>query len=205
MCGIAGFVDLAQGISCGALEAMNNVARYRGPDDEGYVFFSRTGAPEIAFGSETAASTRTLAPAVASVGELVHRDDRVIGLAHRRLSIIDVAPSGHQPMIDEATGCALVFNGEIYNYPEVRAKLEGIGAVFSTESDTEVCGDSRCGIRAPACFSAPGIAWARSPFTGGGAGRPFLDLVLKSSRFAKTPWCLAVSIRVTLPRMWCTA
>ena len=138
MCGIAGFVDLAQGISCGALEAMNNVARYRGPDDEGYVFFSRTGAPEIAFGSETAASTRTLAPAVASVGELVHRDDRVIGLAHRRLSIIDVAPSGHQPMIDEATGCALVFNGEIYNYPEVRAKLEGIGAVFSTESDTEV-------------------------------------------------------------------
>ncbi|ADX46038.1 asparagine synthase (glutamine-hydrolyzing) [Paracidovorax avenae ATCC 19860] len=60
-----------------------------------------------------------------------------VGLAFRRLSVIDV-PGGHQPMIDPATGVALVFNGEIYNYKELRRELEGAGAVFRTRSDTEV-------------------------------------------------------------------
>lgn len=61
-----------------------------------------------------------------------------LALGHRRLSIIDPSPSGHQPMLDEDTGNVVVFNGEIYNYLEIRRSLETRGFVFLTESDTEV-------------------------------------------------------------------
>lgn len=59
-------------------------------------------------------------------------------LAHRRLSIIDLSPLGHQPMLDPDTGNALVFNGEIYNYRELRRQCEEAGDRFRSESDTEV-------------------------------------------------------------------
>jgi asparagine synthase (glutamine-hydrolysing) len=58
-------------------------------------------------------------------------------LAHRRLSIIDLA-TGAQPMVDDESGLALVFNGEIYNYRELRTALAADGARFTTTSDTEV-------------------------------------------------------------------
>src|SRR5690242_11215381 len=60
------------------------------------------------------------------------------GLAHRRLSIIDLSPSGNQPMSLEDAGLTTVFNGEIYNFPELRAELEGKGIAFRSRSDTEV-------------------------------------------------------------------
>ncbi len=56
----------------------------------------------------------------------------------RRLAIIDLSSGGHQPMVDAATGNAIVFNGEIYNYLELRSELEGLGAEFVSRSDTEV-------------------------------------------------------------------
>lgn len=59
-------------------------------------------------------------------------------LGHRRLSIIDVSSAGNQPMVDEATGVALTFNGEIYNYIELRKELEVMGHSFYSNSDTEV-------------------------------------------------------------------
>lgn len=59
-------------------------------------------------------------------------------LGHRRLSIIDTTSAGHQPMVDEATGVALTFNGEIYNYIELREELETMGYHFHSRSDTEV-------------------------------------------------------------------
>jgi asparagine synthase (glutamine-hydrolysing) len=61
-----------------------------------------------------------------------------ICLGHRRLSILDLSPLGHQPMVHPQTGDAIVFNGEIYNFKAIRAELEKQGSVFVGQSDTEV-------------------------------------------------------------------
>lgn len=63
--------------------------------------------------------------------------DRRVGLAHRRLSIIDLSEGGAQPMVSGDGRCRVVFNGEIYNYPEIRTRLESKGARFRSNSDTE--------------------------------------------------------------------
>ena len=64
--------------------------------------------------------------------------DGEVGLGHRRLAILDLSPRGHQPMQHAGAGLVLVFNGEIYNYREIRAELEKTGCVFKSTSDTEV-------------------------------------------------------------------
>ena len=82
------------------------------------------------------------------IGTIAHRgpDDEGIyfnkeqgvGLAHRRLSIIDLSPAGHQPMWDVHKRAVIVFNGEIYNYRELRSELTRAGSQFRSHSDTEV-------------------------------------------------------------------
>lgn len=60
-----------------------------------------------------------------------------ISLGHRRLSIIDLSDKGHQPMVDESGNFVIIFNGEVYNYQELRLELEGIGYDFQSNTDTE--------------------------------------------------------------------
>ena len=108
MCGIAGVVTASASFALGpALSAMADAIRHRGPDDEG--FFE------------------------ANVSDGKYR----VGLAHRRLSIIDLS-SGHQPMGNEDGSVQIVFNGEIYNFQELRRELAALGHQFATASDTEV-------------------------------------------------------------------
>jgi asparagine synthase (glutamine-hydrolysing) len=61
-----------------------------------------------------------------------------VGLGHRRLSIIDLSPLGHQPMIEDDMQLYISFNGEIYNYVQLRNELIGMGYTFRSHSDTEV-------------------------------------------------------------------
>src|SRR3954464_9445666 len=121
MCGIAGFVNRSTApVSPTTLRAMANVLRHRGPNDEGFlVLNSETGAHLV------------LGEGGAPVGEKFN-----VALAHRRLSIVDLSPRGHQPMA--RGGLWIVFNGEIYNYLELRTELRALGHTFSTDTDTEV-------------------------------------------------------------------
>ena len=70
-------------------------------------------------------------------GEWWSSDGRV-GLAHRRLAIIDLSPAGHQPMHDASGMLSIVFNGEIYNFQDLRAQLKAKDHRFRSHSDTEV-------------------------------------------------------------------
>jgi asparagine synthase (glutamine-hydrolysing) len=113
MCGITGGVwtDAARALEPETLRRMTAVLRHRGPDDEGQYRAELRHLP----GRESAAG---------------------VALGHRRLAIIDVG-GGHQPLSNEDGTIWIVFNGEIYNYPELRRRLEGAGHCFRTSSDTE--------------------------------------------------------------------
>jgi asparagine synthase (glutamine-hydrolysing) len=137
MCGIAGLVDLSGWpIEPSLLRAMADAIHYRGPDDEGYLFINQgTQRFEHYCGPASPGLIREQLPSIDAAVASGHWN---IGLAHRRFSIIDLSPSGHQPLLSEDGSCCVVFNGEIYNYIELRAELEQAGAVFRSHSDTEV-------------------------------------------------------------------
>ena len=83
-------------------------------------------------------------------GMLFDLEDR-LGLGHQRLSIIDLSPAGHQPMLSADGRYAIIFNGEIYNYEEIRARLAAVGPpiAWRGHSDTEVAVEAvvRWGLR----------------------------------------------------------
>ena len=64
--------------------------------------------------------------------------DSLIGLGHRRLAILDLTPAGHQPMMTEDRTVSITYNGEIYNFVELRVELEALGYKFRSNTDTEV-------------------------------------------------------------------
>lgn len=65
-------------------------------------------------------------------------NDGFVGLGHRRLAIIDLSPAGHQPMLSGDQGVVLSYNGEIYNFQELRAELQTRGYQFRSKTDSEV-------------------------------------------------------------------
>ena len=120
MCGIAGIWRQAGRVSSSEITRMSELMVHRGPDDSGFVLIS-TGNASSPARCEGQAETNE------------HAD---LALANRRLAILDLSSAGHQPM--SAGGCTLVYNGEIYNYLELRQELQGLGHVFGSTSDTEV-------------------------------------------------------------------
>ena len=123
-------------IDIGVLVRMTGRLRHRGPDDEGYLVGRfPTGEAVAAAGAETVRPLRMTLPAIED-GALAQGSS--LGFGHRRLSIIDCTPGGHQPMVWRDGALCVVYNGEIYNHIELRAELERKGHVFRTRSDTEV-------------------------------------------------------------------
>jgi len=113
----------------------NSIVSHRGPDDEGYLLWSEGVGLSLYAGIDTSTSTRQ-----AYNYEDINSSKKnwTVGLGHRRLSIIDLSPTGHQPMVLEQAGLAITYNGEIYNYIELREELKSLGCAFYTHSDTEV-------------------------------------------------------------------
>jgi asparagine synthase (glutamine-hydrolysing) len=95
------------------------------------------GVEEPRLGSSMAHLLRHRGPDEAGEVVLPMRDGRACVLAHQRLSIIDI-PGGHQPQTNEDGSVSLIFNGEIYNFRELRKELQARGHRFATRSDTEV-------------------------------------------------------------------
>jgi len=137
MCGIAGYF-----LKNGAIESSRGIdllldpLRVRGPDDEGVCLVSRRDK------SFVSCKTDFTVPSLA--GRLPHfKDDLSVkahdfSLLHTRYAIIDLSEAGHQPFVSHDRSVVGVFNGEIYNYVELRDELTSLGVKFRTSSDTEV-------------------------------------------------------------------
>lgn len=121
MCGIAGM--LSAGVAnLSPVFSMTAVQAHRGPDDAGHALFTALGAPPV----QTRRQTQ---------GEQL---EGILALGHRRLSIIDRGDGGHQPMSYADGRYWITYNGEVYNYRELRDELRALGFSIASESDTEV-------------------------------------------------------------------
>src|SRR5206468_7738572 len=131
MCGVAGILSLdGSPVQHTSLKAMTEALRHRGPDEGAVILLGdEDGVPRDATGRDTRRGTT--------------RPATRIGLGHRRLKVIDLSGAAAQPM-RHAGGAWLVYNGEIYNAPDLRADLQARGARFRSRSDTEVVLEALC-------------------------------------------------------------
>ena len=142
MCGIAGLVSLDEK-ACrldGILE-MTRTQRHRGPDDEGVCYFQMGGGRFWAYGgadTPQGAYGDPMPYAPQKPHSTCNHEKATVALGHRRLSILDLSPKGHQPMCTSDRRYWIVYNGEIYNYLELRSELAKSGFSFHSQSDTEV-------------------------------------------------------------------
>ena len=136
MCGIAGIVNLnGRPLENRHLRSMLRVIHHRGPDDGGFALIDRQQRSIRSFSDEDCTEAQRQKDPVLTDG---NGGAASIGLAHRRFSIIDLSAAGHQPFVDESGDYCLTFNGEIYNYVELRDELIAAGFTFRSQSDTEV-------------------------------------------------------------------
>ncbi|PZF73724.1 asparagine synthase (glutamine-hydrolyzing) [Taibaiella soli] len=132
MCGICGFVRFQEPADASVLEKMTFAIRHRGPDDEGYMLLDSSDQLGHFHGTDSIAAVKNETKSIAAGGKTK------LGFGFRRLSIVDLSAAGHQPMFSEDGSHVLTFNGEIYNYKELRKELQSAGFHFRTESDSEV-------------------------------------------------------------------
>ena len=147
MCGIVGALNLKkQSINVDYAKPMADKISHRGPDDAGYLFF-HTGSrhnKRISFyqnlTDEKFKNVEDMLPTIESnsAQRELHRHDYDLYMGHRRLSILDVSYAGHQPMSDLSNNIWIAYNGEIYNFKELRRDLEKLGHRFKSHTDTEV-------------------------------------------------------------------
>jgi asparagine synthase (glutamine-hydrolysing) len=134
MCGILGLITLnGLKVNAAAIRKMNSLQKHRGPDDEGYVFYD-TKKKDLcaAVGDDTMSEWKNKLP----YSDICNGFDLALGF--RRLSIVDLSYHGHQPMSYANSKLWIVFNGEIFNYAEIKDELLSLGYTFETNSDTEV-------------------------------------------------------------------
>src|SRR5215469_12499941 len=129
MCGIAGIIGRLDEPNRAALERMSEGMVHRGPDASG---------------------RWTSEPDSRGWGAL---------LGFRRLSILDLSPAGAQPMVDPVTGRVVVYNGEIYNFADLRRRLVAEGQQFNSTGDTAVM------LRALGLHGPDAVKWLRGMFT----------------------------------------
>jgi asparagine synthase (glutamine-hydrolysing) len=134
MCGIFG-INYTNGkqVDLTALQNASTILHHRGPDDEGYLLTeTKTGRLLLCGGRDTTSEL--------NLPSIQHLTDHQFNLAlgFRRLSILDLSSAGHQPMASNDGKYWIIFNGEIYNYIELRTELARYGYEFHTGSDTEV-------------------------------------------------------------------
>jgi asparagine synthase (glutamine-hydrolysing) len=141
MCGISGFINI-EGEYLSEVKKMNTIIRHRGPDDEGYAVFEGeiSGRALCMYGED---SVETGYPDDLKYRPIEDIDAHIdnsfkIAFGHRRLSILDLSSLGHQPMCSDDGRYWIVFNGEIYNYIELREELIESGVKFKSSTDTEV-------------------------------------------------------------------
>jgi asparagine synthase (glutamine-hydrolysing) len=139
MCGIAALFSSDPRPLGDLIQSMATRVRHRGPDGEGFAIFSARSFTTTSFGGvDTPVGTYNARIAYAPKQEAKPISDAIAALGHRRLSIIDLSPAGHQPMCTADRHYWIVYNGEIYNYVELRRELELLGHSFGSHSDTEV-------------------------------------------------------------------
>jgi asparagine synthase (glutamine-hydrolysing) len=135
MCGISVLfhkTNLNQQLYYDFISSLRSI-NHRGPDDEGVVLINTNTGDYKIIKTEF---THSLVNDTFSI-ESVNVNEFNLALGHRRLSIIDLSVAGHQPMKGK-DGSWITFNGEIFNYIELREELKQLGSVFITNSDTEV-------------------------------------------------------------------
>ena len=143
MCGIAGAISLNHDpLQAERLQPMIDVIAHRGPDDAGYLV-CRTGTDHSLGQDFTDSQFQDICPLMPAIDlpsgkNRLHSEKWDLFFGHRRLSVIDLSPRGHQPMCDQSRKIWLIYNGEIYNFREIRQELKSLGYHFSSASDTEV-------------------------------------------------------------------
>lgn len=123
-----------------SLKKMCDAMKHRGPDDEGYVFFHVRNHPykDESYWMEKGNNMPANRRQEDWFQILNHHDDINFALGHRRLAVIDLSSAAHQPMSNRANGIWVSYNGEIYNYRELRDELKTRRHHFFSQSDTEV-------------------------------------------------------------------